>query len=188
MSSIGQFSTSSSVVAASGSISVQRKLLSRAGTASGSVRLSNQYNFWWSGSQNTLWLNGSNWGQIQTNSDYRMKRNIVPLASMWEAVKALNPISYTHRNWTPPADKGRRSGYPTVRSDDVERWGFVAHELQETLVQSAANGVKDDPIHVQAPNPFTVIAALTKALQEAMERIETMQDSITRLEANLGAR
>ena len=136
-----------------------------------------QYNHYWTGAQNTLWFGDSNWGQIQTNSDYRMKKDIEPLGSMWGTVKALNPISYTHKDWTPPAsvESQKKIGGSLIRSDNIERWGFLAHELQETLVESAANGVKDDPVAVQSPNPFTVIAALTRALQEAMTRIEALE-------------
>ena len=133
----------------------------------------NQYNHFWTGSQNHLYVNDSDWGQIQTNSDYRMKKDIEPLGSMWGTVKALNPISYTHKDWTPPSAGFQKS--PSVVADNVERWGFLAHELQETLVESAAHGVKDDPVCVQSPNPFTVIAALTRALQEAMTRIEALE-------------
>ena len=138
---------------------------------------SHQYNHYWTGAENHLYLGSSDWGQIQTNSDYRMKKDIEPLGSMWGTVKALNPISYTHKDWTPPAsvESQKKIGGSLVRSDNVERWGFLAHELQETLVESAANGVKDDPVAVQSPNPFTVIAALTKALQEAMTRIEALE-------------
>ena len=145
-------------------------LANRPGTG-GASSSAHQYNFWWDGSHNTLWLDGSNWGQIQTNSDYRMKKDVEPLGSMWGTVKALNPVSYTHKDWTPA---GSTNG-AAVAGDNVERWGFIAHELQETLVDSAATGVKDDPVHVQSPNPFTVIAALTKALQEAMTRIEALE-------------
>jgi hypothetical protein len=60
-------------------------------------------------------------------------------------------------------------------ADDIERWGFVAHELQATLVPSASTGVKDSPDTIQSPNPWTVIAALTRALQEAMSRIEALE-------------
>ena len=60
-------------------------------------------------------------------------------------------------------------------ADDIERWGFIAHELQATLTPSAATGEKDSPDTIQSPNPFTLIAALTKALQEAMVRIEALE-------------
>ena len=65
-------------------------------------------------------------------------------------VKQLRPISYTHADW------GDLS-----KADDIERWGFIAHELQETLIDSAANGHKDAENVIQSPNPWTLIAALT---------------------------
>ena len=151
---------------------------SKQGT-SGPPNTSHFYNTYWNAplNQNHLYLDNSDWGTIQTSSDYRMKKDVEPLGSMWGTVKALNPISYTLRDWTPPADveHQRKIGGPLIRSDNIERWGFLAHELQETLVESAANGVKDDPVAVQSPNPFTVIAALTRALQEAMMRIEALE-------------
>ena len=60
-------------------------------------------------------------------------------------------------------------------ADGVERWGFLAHELQDALIMDAATGYKDTTEEIQSPNPWTVIAALTKALQEAMARIEALE-------------
>jgi hypothetical protein len=111
---------------------------------------------------------------------------------MWDTVKALRPISYTQAEFTPPsqvayiADKqaAHKAGDPPVNTgpmfpaDNVERWGFIAHELQNTLVESAATGVKDAPDTIQSPNPFTVIAALTRALQEVMARIEALEETV----------
>jgi hypothetical protein len=104
--------------------------------------------------------------------DYRIKTNVAPLPSMWDKVKALRPIRYQQKESSyPSAPKGAK---PVIERDDAERWGFVAHELQETLVERAATGVKDDKDILQSPNLMLVAAALTKALQEAMARIETL--------------
>ena len=114
-------------------------------------------------------------------SDYRIKKDVTDLPSMWDTVKALRPIKYTHCDFTPPGllNIYKSEGYaptdPYHKADDIERWGFIAHELQEATVESAAHAPKDDPNLIQAPNPFTVIAALTKALQEAMARIEALE-------------
>ena len=83
---------------------------------------------------------------------------------MWETAKALRPISYTQ------ADYG-----DIYQADDVERWGFVAHELQETLIESAASGHKDCEDEIQSPNPWTVIAVLTKTVQELQARVEELE-------------
>jgi hypothetical protein len=149
-----------------------------------------------------LWINGADLGQLQMVSDYRVKKDVIDLPGMWDTVKALRPIKYTQADFTPPgevklraeeaaarkakADKGEPYSDdsvptgPMFAADDIERWGFIAHELQDTLVPSAAHGVKDDPVAVQAPNAFTVIAALTKALQEAMTRIEALEGGAAR--------
>jgi len=110
---------------------------------------------------------------------------VLDLPSMWDVVKGLRPIKYTQADFTPPAqleanEKRKAEGQavaegPMFRADNIERWGFIAHELQETLIPSASTGVKDSPDHVQSPNPFTVIAALTKALQETMARVEQLE-------------
>jgi hypothetical protein len=100
---------------------------------------------------------------IAVVSDYRAKKDIAGLPSTWEMTKALRPIRYTHAD------------YPPFTADDDERWGFLAHELQEALIPTAATGVKDDPGIIQSPDPWTVIATLTKALQEAMARIEALE-------------
>jgi hypothetical protein len=97
--------------------------------------------------------------------DYRIKREVQPLPSCWEAVKALRPVKYT--------DKAYGDGQLFKDGAD-ERWGFLAHELQEALLPSAATGEKDGA-DLQVPNHITVIAALTSALQEAMRRIEALE-------------
>jgi hypothetical protein len=128
-----------------------------------------------------LWIDNSNMGNIAFTSDYRTKKDVVALPATWDVVKALRPIKYTHQDYTPVVEmeRAKEKGEPFVKADNVERWGFIAHELQETLIQDAATGVKDDPVCIQSPNPWTVIAALTRALQEAMTRIEALEASVT---------
>lgn len=121
-----------------------------------------------------------------TASDYRIKKDIVALPSMWDKVKALRPIKYTHTDYTPPAEETRTAdrGGPFIAGDSVERWGFIAHELQATLTESAATGVKDQADAIQSLNLGIVVAALTKALQEAMAKIEAQDARIAALEGN----
>jgi len=123
-----------------------------------------------------FYINGTYVGAIAV-SDYRAKKDVRPLPSMWDRVKALKPVSYQHRDYTPShlTDTAKNTGKPFVEADGIERWGFAAHELQDTLVEGAATGRKDQVKVLQSPNPMVVIAALTKALQEAMERIETLE-------------
>jgi endosialidase-like protein len=123
----------------------------------------NVFNIAWTASLAYLYIDATQMGAFAYQSDYRIKKDIQPLGSMWETVKRLSPIRYSHKAHGP------------IEADDIERWGFVAHELQEKLIASAATGKKDEENVIQSPNPWTLIAALTKALQEAMERIEALE-------------
>ncbi len=140
----------------------------------------NVHNFFWTGTANQMWIDGTNFGTVNVTCDYRTKKDVVPLASTWAVVKLLNPIVYTHAEFTPPAaiDAAEARGedaVPLFVDDDEPHWGFLAHELQDTLLPSAAHGYKDSPTDVQTPNTLAIIAALTRCLQEAMTRIEALE-------------
>jgi len=130
----------------------------------------NAHNFYWTGSAAQAWIDITNLGNITITCDYRIKKDVAPLRSTWEVVKRLRPITYTQREYTPPG-----ATQPLFVNDDTWRWGFVAHELQDTLLPSAASGWKDSPTDIQSPNLLAIVAALTRALQEAMERIEALE-------------
>jgi len=123
---------------------------------------------WETGPALHAWIGNVDVGEISFVSDYRIKKDVQNLPTMWNTVKALRPIQYTQAAYAPTL----QMRFPP---DNIERWGFIAHELQETLIPSAATGVKDQENLIQSPNPWTVIATLTKALQEAMARIEALE-------------
>jgi hypothetical protein len=129
--------------------------------------IANTFNINWTGVA-YLWIDGVNCGQITLTSDYRIKENIADLPTMWDRVKALRPISYTIKDNTQLLS----------RASPEEEWGFIAHELQDTLIPSASTGYKDAPNILQSPNIMTLVAPLTRALQEAMERIESLESRI----------
>jgi hypothetical protein len=133
----------------------------------------NVWNFHWTSTTLELWIDATGLGTVNvTPSDYRIKKDVIDLPGMWDTVKALRPIKYTQAEFSPPSHTAAK---PLFTNDSIERWGFFAHDLQEALTPSAATGIKDAPNIIQSPNPFTVIAALTKALQEAMARIEALE-------------
>jgi hypothetical protein len=159
--------------------------------------VSNTFNIYHDGSAQQIYIDAVRMGSIAYTSDYRAKKDVVDLQNTWDTVKALRPIKYTQADFSPPAHikfvaeevaKARKeaednpdavprevnTGHLLI-ADNIERWGFLAHELQETLTDSAATAPKDAPDAIQSPNPWTVIAALTKALQEAMARIEALE-------------
>jgi hypothetical protein len=111
-------------------------------------------------------VDATNFGAIQMVCDYRTKRNEKPLPGMWDKVKALRPITYQYKAFPGIADD---------KDDDEVRWGFVAHELQAGLTKSAATFDKDAADKLQSPNLMVLVAALTKALQEAQQRIEALE-------------
>jgi len=154
------------------------------------------HNLNWTGTGCDLWVDVTNQGKITTTSDYRIKKDVADLPSTWDAVKALRPISYTQAEYTPAIEKQRKlgeaiaareAGYdvpaakpgyelePMYVADDIVRFGFIAHEVQAALIDSAAEGVKDQPNCVQSLNLAPIVASLTKALQEAMARIEALE-------------
>jgi hypothetical protein len=151
------------------------------------------------GAGQSLWIDGTNAGTFAYTSDYRIKKDVLDLPGMWDTVKTLRPIKYTQKTFNAPAQiaanieaqrkedaAAAKEGRPPItlvfnplyEADNIERWGFIAHELQATLTPSAASGVKDSPDTIQSPNPFTLLAALAKALQEAQARIEMLEAAV----------
>jgi hypothetical protein len=104
-----------------------------------------------------------------TSSDYRLKENIKPIENALDRLAQLKPVKW---NW-------KRNG--------LESEGFVAHELQE-VVPIAVAGEKDavnengDPVY-QSVGAANVVPLLTKALQEAMTRIEQLEAKVAALES-----
>ena len=99
-------------------------------------------------------------------SDYRVKENIIDLPSAVDTIKALRPVNYNY-NWAP----------------GKTRPGFVAHEVADVL-PVAVVGEKDAVDEEGNPNYQSVdqtklIPLLTKALQECLERIETLEAAIS---------
>ena len=98
-----------------------------------------------------------------TSSDYRLKRNIVPIADSIDRIKKLKPSRF---NW----DDG---------PDDYVVDGFIAHEVAD-VIPEAITGEKDDvdkdnaPIY-QSIDQSKIVPLLTAALQEAVARIEALE-------------
>jgi hypothetical protein len=122
---------------------------------------------------------GSNSVGYNSNSDYRLKENIVPMTGALSKLSALKPVTY---KW---------------KSDGSDGQGFIAHELQ-AVVPEAVTGEKDavktvDDIdeegniigtkevpQYQGIDTSFLVATLTAAIQEQQAIIT---DLTTRLEA-----
>ena len=117
-------------------------------------------------------------GKIQTegsltryldSSDYRLKEDIVDMQDSIERVKALKPVNFA---W---------------KLDGTRVDGFLAHEAQE-VVPAAVTGTKDavdedgQPDY-QGIDQSKLVPILTKALQEALTKIESLEARVAALES-----
>ena len=114
-------------------------------------------------------------GDYIDNSDYRLKENITLLTNGITTIKQLKPSTFT---W-----KGESKG--------TKKYGFIAHEVQEIL-PDIVTGTKDGTVEkdgktvpdYQNLSKTSLIAVLTKALQEAITRIETLETKMAELEGS----
>ena len=110
----------------------------------------------------------SNVTAYQTSSDYRLKENVNYDFDATSRLKQLKPARF---NFKVTPDK-------TVD-------GFLAHEV-ESVVPNAVSGVKDavdeeDAIIAQGIDHGFLVPLLTKTLQEALTRIETLEAEVKAL-------
>lgn len=116
--------------------------------------------YWNAGQVGSIVSNGSSTSYV-TSSDYRLKENIEDMVGATDRLKALKPINFA---W---------------KADGHRVDGFLAHELQE-VVPEAATGTKDavdeegNPVY-QGIDQSKLVPLLTKALQEAVARIEALE-------------
>lgn len=104
-----------------------------------------------------------------TSSDYRLKEDVVDMEGSLGRLKALKPCNF---RWI---------------SDGTRVDGFLAHEAQE-VVPEAVTGTKDavdddgNPDY-QAIDQSKLVPLLTKALQEAVAKIEALEARVLALES-----
>ena len=152
---------------------VPKGIASKTGSNAGATTSGNVYNFYWNeDSPNKLkcWIDETDVGQVQgPQSDYRIKRNITTQTeSGIDKIKQLRPITYQYAD------------YKVFKASDSIREGFIAHEVQE-VIPSGADGVKDGD-SIQSLNVDAIVSVLTKALQEAVAKIETLETKVAALE------
>ena len=127
-----------------------------------------------------LWIDNSNMGVISLSSDYRIKKNIVPIeASCTERIKALKPVEYELKTYSDPNDSLRAG--PLFAEDGIVREGFIAHEVQE-VIPSGAEGEKDEPNRIQNLRVDAILAVTVKALQETLAKVDALESRIEELE------
>ena len=152
---------------------VPKGIASKTGSNAGATTSGNVYNFYWNSSnQLKCWIDESDVGQVSgPSSDYRIKQNITTQTeSGIDKIKQLRPITYQYKD------------YKVFKADGVTREGFIAHEVQE-VIPSGADGVKDGD-SIQSLHVDAIASVLTKALQEAVAKIETLETKVAALEAS----
>jgi hypothetical protein len=103
-----------------------------------------------------------------SNSDYRLKENIAPMANALATVSLLKPVTY---KW---------------KLDGADGQGFIAHELQ-SVVPDAVTGEKDavnadGSIKPQGIDTSFLVATLTAAIQELNAKVDAQAVRIAELE------
>jgi hypothetical protein len=146
----------------------------------------------------SLGLSGFRWsavwaanGTIQT-SDERAKADITNATLGSDFIKALRPVSYRWieggKRDTGERDEDNNYIYESV-SGTRTHWGFIAQEVKQAVDDAGVDfggwvlTDKDDPDSQQALRYDQFIAPLTKALQEALEKIETLEAKVAALES-----
>jgi hypothetical protein len=114
--------------------------------------------------------NGSNSTAYNTSSDYRLKENV---EYDWDATTRLKLLKPARFNF--------------INDPDEMVDGFMAHEAQE-VVPRAVTGTKDEvdddgnPV-IQGIDQAKLVPILVKSLQEAVDKIDTLEDRIEILES-----
>jgi len=117
----------------------------------------------------TIVLSGTS-TSFNTSSDYRLKENVV---TEWDATTRLKQL------------KPSRFNFKTDKDTTLD--GFLAHEVS-SIVPEAISGEKDavdkdgNPEY-QGIDQSKLVPLLTKALQEAVAKIETLEAKVTALES-----
>lgn len=114
--------------------------------------------------------NGTNTA-YNTSSDYRLKHSVQPMSGALAKIAQLKPVTY---KW---------------KADDSDGEGFIAHELAEVFpgaVTGEKDALKEDgSINPQGIDTSFLVAALTAAIQEQQQMIQTLQEEVAALKAKV---
>jgi len=109
--------------------------------------------------------NGTSQAAFATYSDARLKENITDLPSQWQNFKALRPVEFDYI-------ESKGGGH---------QLGFIAQEVAEVFNDLVGEG-QDQMLIISGMGKNE--SRLIKALQEAMERIETLETEVALLRSN----
>ena len=115
------------------------------------------------GEQGSVSGDGAGSVAYNTSSDMRLKTNIQDTASQWDTIKALQVRDY---EWI---------------ANGNEETGFIAQEIHEQIPQVVRVGGEEAEKEPWSVDYGRITPQLTKALQEAMARIETLESELAKL-------
>jgi len=108
-------------------------------------------------------------GDFNDTSDGNLKENVVSIGSSIDKVKTLRPVTFDWKDTTKPKNYS----------------GFIAQEVK-TIYPNIISGEEhtaEEPWKNYSLNTTGLVAHLTKALQEAITKIETLETKVAALEA-----
>jgi len=120
-----------------------------------------------------VYVNGANSVQLQTSSDYRLKKDISSMTDGITKIKLMNPIYYKNN-----------TGFDTTTIQN----GFLAHEVQ-SVIPTLVDGEKDAPIDekgkgYQTMNYAGLTPTLTAAVKELIAKVETLEAEVAALKGS----
>ena len=119
------------------------------------------------------------YGDYFHESDLNLKKNIVPIYDALPLIKRLRPVIFDYNR--------DRSGIEDVNlrkeleTNDKNRLGFIAQEVQQILPQSVATKVADSTLSIRV---IDFIPLLVKGMQEQETRIDSLISVIHNLKAS----
>ena len=143
------------------------------GVAVGEGTSANEYRrMYWHASNNQLqFWNGTNECVINSSgaftdaSDKKLKKDIADITYGIDIVKALKPRKYK------------------MKDTNEEQVGFIAQEVEPHIPEVVTTGTNPDGVEQKSLAYQHLTAVLTKALQEAVAKIETLETKVAALES-----
>ena len=127
---------------------------------------------YWNGSNTDMrFWNGANEGVINDSgnfvgaSDEKLKKDIADIVYGIDVVKALKPRKYK------------------MKDTDKEQVGFIAQEVEAHVPEVITTGTNPNGVEQKGLSYGQLTSVLTKALQEAVAKIETLVAKVTALES-----
>ena len=124
---------------------------------------SNNHLYFWNGSNQPYISSG---GSFVNASDQSLKKDITDLTYGIDVLKNLKPRKYK------------------MKADDKEQIGFIAQEVESVIPEVIDAGDTPDGTEQKGLSYGNLTAVLTKALQEAVTKIETLEAKVAALEGS----